>query len=234
MTRLQAAGVFLMVFFTIGSVQVYGQPDGSAPQAGQFSVGGRLGGALGFTESFSDAERMLRPVFSNPDARTSVEPELNFTFALYGNYALTNRLSVQAELNFMISQGYELRAPRQARGSYSFDINYSSLDIPLLLRFDFLESQPMFGIMAGPHISIPIGRLEIYDNREESYFDELDIDSTFIFGFTAGLFGGFRAGPGRVIGDLRFVFDFNSVQADGMDFIRRRAVALSVGYEISF
>ena len=235
MIRFQVVtGILALAFFAAGSVQVYGHSDNSTPQAGQFTVGGRIGGVLGFSESFTDIENLLRPYFSNQDARISVEPELNFTFALYGNYAITSRLSVQAELNFMFSQGYELAAPRQQRGSYSFDIGYNSVDIPLLLRFNFLRSRSMFGIMAGPHISIPIGRLEIYDNREESYFDELSIDSSFTFGLTAGLFGGFRAGPGRVVGDLRFIFDFDSLQADGMDFVRRRAVALSVGYEISF
>ena len=227
-------GILSLILFTIGPVQVYGDADASAPRSGQFTVGGRLGGALGFTESFAGAENLLRPLFSNPDARTSVDPELNFTFALYGNYAITDRISIQTELNVMISQGYELRASRQERGSDSFDINYSSLDIPLLLRFNFLRSRPMLGIMAGPHISIPIGRLEIYDNRNEAYIDELDIDSSFTFGFTAGLFGGFPAGPGRIVGDLRLIFDFDSVQAESIDFIRRRAVAFGIGYEISF
>ena len=235
MTRSQtAAGILIMAFLAIGSVQVYGQAGDSAPQAGQFTVGGRLGGAIGFTESHAGTERILRPLFSNPDARVSVEPELNFNFALYGNYAITNRISIQAELNFMISQGYELTAPRLGRGLYSFDINYSSLDIPLLLRFAFLSSRPVFGIMAGPHISIPLGRLEIYSDHEERYIGKLDIDSNFTLGFTAGLFGGFQAGPGRIVGDLRFIFDFDSLQAEGVEFIRRRAAALSIGYEISF
>ena len=226
--------IFVLTLFAVGSAQVYGQSGNSAPQAGQFTVGGRIGGAIGFTESFADAERMLRPFFSNPYARPSVEPELNINFALYGNYAITTRLSVQAELNFMISQGYELAAPRPGRGYDSFDVNYNSLDIPLLLRFNFLQSRPMFGAMAGPHISIPIGRFEIYDDREEEYIEKLDIDSSFVFGVTAGLFGGFPAGPGRVVGDLRFILDFDSIQAEGMDLVRRRAVALSLGYEISF
>jgi len=228
------AGIFALTLLAIGPAQIHAADNGVAPQAGQFTLGGRLGGALGFTESFADAEALLRPHFSNQSARASADPEANFTFALYGNYAITGRISIQTELNFMIGQGYELRAPRQGRGSDSFDINYNSLDIPLLLRFNFLRSRPMLGVMAGPQISIPLGRLEIYDNSAEAYIEESNIDSSFIFGLTAGLFGGFPAGPGRVVGDLRFIFDFDSVQAEGVEFIRRRAAAFSVGYEISF
>ena len=226
--------VCMLAFFAAGFAQVYGQEDTSANQSGQFSVGGRLGGVLGFTGYSAGAESLLRPEFSYQNARVFVEPKINFNAALYCNFAITNRLSVQAELNFMIVQGYELMARRQERGQDSFDINYSSLDIPLLLRFNFLSPQRMFGIMAGPQISIPLGRLEVYDNRAEEYIDKLNIDSPVLFGFAAGLFGGFQAGPGRVVGDLRFIFDFNRLQAEGLYVSLRRAVALSVGYEISF
>jgi len=232
--QILSAGIFALVFFAVGSAYVHGQASNSANHAGQFSAGGRLGGALGFSESFPDMENLLRPLFSDPNANISIDPELNFNVALYVNYAITNRISIQTELNVMISQGYELIAPRQGLGSDSFDVNYSSLDIPLLLRFNFLRYQGIFGAMAGPHISIPIGRLEIYDNRAESYIDELNIDSSLALGVTAGLFAGLQAGPGRVVGDLRFIFDFNSLQAEGVEFSRRRALALSVGYEISF
>jgi len=228
------AGIFALMFFAVGSAQVHGQANISANQTGRFTIGGRIGGALGFSESLADIENLLRPFFSYQNARVSIEPELNFNVALYGNFAITNMISIQAELNVMNEQGYELLASRRERGSDSFDIEYTSLDIPLLLRFNFLRSQPMFGVMAGPHISIPIGRLEIYDNRAEAYIEELRIDSAFTFGLTAGLFAGFRAGPGRIMGDLRFIFDFDSLQAEGVEFSRRRAVAFTVGYEISF
>jgi len=227
------AGIFALALFVTGQIQVYGWSGGSAPQSGQFTVGGRFGGTLGFTGSFTDVENMLRTFFSNPDAIASADPELNFTFALYGNYAITNRISIQTELNFLINQGYELQAPRQERGLDSFDINYSSLDIPLLLRVNFLRYR-LFGIMAGPQISIPIGRLEIYDNRTEMYIEKMNIDSSFSLSLTAGLFGGFRAGLGRVVGDMRFIFDFDPIQAEGIEFIRRRALTFSLGYEISF
>jgi len=212
-----------------------------AQQAGQFTLGGRVGGALGFSES-ANFGNTLHTRYFQYHSRPSRDPELNFAFAIYGNYAITSRISLQAELNFMISQGYELFFPRPAGSttvtSREVDVNYSSLDIPLLLRINFLDSPAMFGIQAGPHVSIPLGRLEVYADYM-GYIARYDIATFATFGATAGLFGGLQAGPGRVIGDLRFIFDFTDLEvrspAGGRETaMQRRALAFMIGYEISF
>jgi len=68
--------------------------------------------------------------------------------------------------------------------------------------------------------------------------EEFDIDTFATFGLTAGVFGGIPFGPGRFIGDMRFIFDFNTLEAGDngftLEFMRRRALALTLGYEISF
>ncbi|MCL2380131.1 MAG: PorT family protein [Treponema sp.] len=232
----------------------------SAQEAGQFSVGFRAGGALGFNRP--EAERFGRVVgnFANipiPQGwgwawdessrapRHELEP--NLTFALYGNFAVTSSLSVQAELSFMINQGYELifSSPTLQRpGSQLVDVNLTTLDLPVLLRYNFLDSPAAFGIQAGPHVSIPLRSLEVYEDREDdSGFREwFDIATSATFGLTAGFFCGFALGPGRVVGDLRFVFDFDTLeahvpQAQGgtsrEQFMRRRALVFTLGYEIS-
>jgi len=210
-----------------------------AQQAGQFTVGGRFGGALGFNDSANFGNRIRAEFFNDWTQEPSVlrDPELNIAFALYGNYAITDRLSVQPELNFMIGQGYELRFSARGYVSREVDVNYNSLDIPILVRFNVSSSPLIFGIQAGPHISIPLGTAEIYQDNA-GYLGKFTINSSAVFGFTAGLFSGFPAGPGRIVGDLRFVFDFNTVEldwwGDNAAFMNRRALAFTVGYELSF
>jgi len=215
-----------------------------AQQEGQFTLGARVGGAFGFHD------------ISNPEmSEGGFLP--SFNAALYGNYALTNRLSVQLEINFLMNQGlrwsffdsyedadYGLVAAMAAR----MDATFSSLDIPLLFRFSVIQDQAAsFGLMAGPHVSIPLGRVQmstemsmwdVVDGSEsESESRNWDIDTFATFGLTAGFFAAAQVGPGRLIADARLSFDFNSIQAEEgvtFDFMRRRALNFTIGYELSF
>ena len=231
--------IVLAVFLSVSSLY--------AQQAGQFSLGGRIGGAVGFGESRNFGNAIRDRPFANWEVDSdwevsSPEPSLNFTFALYGNLAITSRVSVQGEFNFMINHGYDLRfTPPASAGSQStrsVDVEYHSLDIPILLKVALVNNPVIFGIKAGPHVSIPLGRGEVYDNISERYLEEFDVATPAVFGVTGGLFLGIPAGPGRIIGDMRLVFDLNSLEANwpggNREFISRRAFVFSAGYEISF
>jgi len=198
-----------------------------AREAGQSSIGGRLGAAFGF-HSYADTKGGLADEMSIPANLFIHSDRMNFNFALYGNYAVTDRLSVQTELNFMINQGYELSLL-----GIGMDITYSSVDIPILLKANFLSTPSYaFGILAGPHISLPLGRASISGGGVS---EEFDIDTSATFGLTTGIFSAVQAGPGRFVADLRFVFDFNAVEdMEGLAFMRRRALPITIGYEISF
>ena len=188
-----------------------------AQQAGQWTIGGRIGAAMGLNNA-GDLDV----------SGVSIEPLFNFNFALYANYAFTDRISFQPEFNFMINQGYQMRIPQLG----SVDITYSSLDIPLLLRINLLEAPATMGLLLGPHLSVPLGNGEVSGGGASA---EFDIDTSITFGVTAGIFGGWQAGPGRFMADMRFIFDFNGVEdVDAFEFIRRRALLFSIGYEISF
>jgi len=223
----------MLLVFLIASTPIFAQ------QAGQFTLGGRVGMGFGISSPVGFGALVSENFYPGQNLTASTDqPEINFALALYGNFAFTDRLSVQAEFNFMYDQGYELLFSTAA-GSRVVDVNYSSIDIPLLVRFSIANSPALFGIQAGPHISIPIGRLEIYEDLEMNYqIERFPINSSVVFGFTGGLFAGFPAGPGRIMGDLRFVFDFDSLEATAWGnrtrFIERRAVVLTIGYEFSF
>ena len=216
---------FMLLVFVPLAAGLYAQ------EAGQWTAGGRLGAAFGLHSS-----RDMGGHFDDPGHSTVDEMRINFIFAGHGAYTFTDRISIQAELNFMVNQGYNLRVSVDGDLLHSEKVRYSSLDIPVLLRYNFLNSSSVFGILAGPHISIPIGMVEFSEGGNS---DEFQIYTAATFGLSAGIFGGFRAGPGRVIGDLRFIFDFNSVEerregAGGFEFMRRRALLFSLGYEMSF
>ncbi|MCL2373810.1 MAG: outer membrane beta-barrel protein [Treponema sp.] len=224
--------VIVALFFLIANISVFAQ------QAGQFTFGGRAGMGIGISNPVGFGALVSDSFYPGQNYASSLEnPEINFAFALYANFAITDRIAIQTEFNFMYDQGYELRFSTSA-GSRGVDVDYSSIDIPLLVRFTLINSPAIFGVQAGPHISIPVGRLEIYEDLETNYQNErFRINSSFAFGVTAGLFAGFRAGPGRVVGDLRFVHDFNyleaTVQGNNVRFIERQAFVFTVGYEIS-
>jgi len=214
----------VLLVFIISTAGLYAQ------QAGQRIAGARIGAAFGFNSSMD-----IGNVFDDREHSASDEMRINFALAAYGAHALTDRLSIQTELNLMINQGYGLRVSVDGDLLHSEDITYTSLDIPILLRYNFLNSPSVLGILAGPHVSIPIGRARF---TEGGTSEEIDIYTVTTFGLSAGIFGGIQAGPGRIMGDLRFIFDFNPVEKrpreESFAFMQRRALLFTLGYEMSF
>jgi len=225
-----------------------------AQENGTFSLGARVGMGIGL----SDPKQFLNFANERFYPAGTIESmthnsEVNFNVALYGNFAFNNFLSLQAELNFMIYQGYDmqmtLREPMASPGfpipfnSFNADLSYSSLDIPLLAKVNFLggsSNGASFGLLAGPHVSLFLGRAEFWReygfDGTETYFD---IDNSAVFGITAGLFCRIPAGPGRIVADFRFVRDFDSLKArttagNRFNILERSAVVLSLGYQITF
>lgn len=238
---------FITTIFTIAlSVGVF------AEQNGNFSFGIRAGLGIGLSEprQFRDfANEMFYPPTMGGFGNITHSSEVNFNIALYGNFAFNNIFSLQAELNFMLYQGYDMRiahyptplpAPVFQR-PVNADLSYYSLDIPLLAKVNFLGSRSAsFGLLVGPHMSIPLGKAEFWREVGGSEIeDKFPIDNSVIFGLTAGLFGRIPVGPGRIVADWRFVHDFGGLKATTMlgnqfEILRRNAVVISLGYEITF
>ena len=146
----------------------------------------------------------------------------------------------------MINQGIKFSFSEEyygfEGGVYDINIINSSLDIPILLKFAVAKKPVLIGLLAGPHLSLPLGKLIISGNDEDEdmvVFSQYSINGI-TFGLTAGLFAGFPVGPGRITGDIRFLFDFTPVNihdfsyGENFDTFNRRGVALTAGYEFSF
>ena len=235
--------LIMVTVFMVSATGLFAQQ-----QAGDWTIGARFGRAFG-TNGDMDLgyaiQREMTATFPTNAILISENNLSNYTFALYGNYAFTNRLAVQTELKFMLNQGYTMNLRVRALGAGSWalpfiytnavEVTYTSLDIPILLRFNLSNRAFIFGVQAGSHISIPLGRVEISQNNSS---DKFDIKTLATFGFTLGFFSGFQAGPGRVVGDLRFFSDTTGTEVNFNgwegEFMRRSALVVTVGYEISF
>jgi len=206
-----------------------------------FGVGLRAGALFGF-HSLEDDSNFV------DIGKPSVESKNNFNLAVFGAYYFTDRFSLQGELNFMIKQAIEASFSTSGGTKLTQTGTYSVLDIPVLLKYAFIYQPITIGLLAGPYLSIPIGEFEyvyeydwggsLNDTDEDSY----ETDGT-AFGLTVGLFGGVPMGPGNIVVDIRFLFDLTPQKAkfidwDGKttseDIIKRRGVALTLGYELLF
>jgi hypothetical protein len=116
-------------------------------------------------------------------------------------------------------------------------ISYTTMDIPVLARWNFIQRPLVAGIILGPYISLPVGRLNLVVDDKGSALN--------MSGVTFGIMGGFtmayKAGPGYIVGDIRYMNDFSSLKVhedfgDGMQDANieiRRSVNFTLGYELS-
>jgi hypothetical protein len=211
-----------------------------------FVAGARLGPGIGFHGNgkyMDDTMDWIKQLAQAFGTSISVDERggLGFIIAGYGAYYFTGSLAVQAELNFMIGQKKIWELSESGAGSGELEGSYSSLDIPILLRYEFLQQPLTVGLVAGPVLSIPISDLEVSVSsylRDVLGTDGHDKTDGITFGATAGVFGSYPLGPGKIIADLRFLLDFNplKVKEDGItaEIIKRRSLNITVGYEFSF
>ena len=200
---------------------------GPAPIARQavnrHAFGFRLGGAFGLWAGLESGSGQVMNYFYQYDESN----RFSFNFALYYVHMFTNSMALQAELNFLINQGIEgewsvRTGPHGTRTRLSSEWTYTSIDIPVLFRFRLF--QELFGFatghfLAGPHISIPIAG------------DNVD-DAVMTYGLTIGGTGYFQMGPGHLVGDMRFITDFNGA-FDGAS-ARRQVLSITMGYQWTF
>lgn len=218
MKKFFATGlIFLFVF-----VSLYSQ------DAGKISLGARGGLQIGIGKIQDDFKEQLR--FN--ECKDEAWPSGNLV--LYGAFGITNKIGLQTELNFMINQGKVGRL--ESNPSYYIKVTYTSLDIPVLLKVNFLDSQARFGILGGPNFTFPLGKAstkyEGFINTDTKH----DYDAPNL-GFVVGLYGGPAFMKGRWVIDVRYVQDsgISTIKKwlNGIDieFMHRRAIAITLGLE---
>jgi hypothetical protein len=190
----------------------------------RFLIGLRLG--PGFQINTAD-EDMVGTGFT-PNEKSNIA----FNAVLYGAFKINPAWSIQPELNFTVNNGMEI----SGQGNI-VNIQYPTLDIPLLVRWNFVQSPILTGIVLGPYISLPIGKLNLTVGNSGSALNM----NGYSFGITGGFTIGYKLGIGHIAADLRFLNDFSSLFVrndfgDGMQDAKimiRRSINLTLGYEIS-
>jgi hypothetical protein len=190
-----------------------------------FTVGARLGPGFAFNELNGDIKNLF--------GSYSISDKSNTAFALsaYGSYTIFPKFSIQAELGLMANNGMAL----SMGGIEVLKGSYTSLDLPVLARYEFFETPVSLSVLGGPYLSFGLGKfkLEMFSSPSE----EADIDGI-RFGITMGVAAGYKVGPGSIIADLRFLTDFAPVKVKysgaTMDVFTRRGINLTVGYEMKF
>jgi hypothetical protein len=189
-----------------------------------FMIGARLG--TGFEMNTAD-EDMVGTGYS-PKEKSNIA----FNAALIGAFRFNDIWSVQPEINIMINNGMEI-----TRHGNAVKIDYTTMDIPLFLRWNFIHIPIVAGIMAGPYISMPLGKLNLSIDDGGSALDT----GGYTFGITGGFTIGVKAGPGHLTADVRYLNDFKSLYVfedfgEGLqeaNICIRRSFNITVGYEIS-
>ncbi|MDR0710673.1 MAG: PorT family protein [Spirochaetaceae bacterium] len=200
-------------------------------------LGGRLGAGFGMHKNGEAMDNMVDSIESYyPGLSVDEKSGVAFAISGYGAYYFTANLGVQAELNFMINQSKEWS------GSYSgvsgkLKGTYSSLDIPILLKYDLMNNPVILGLLAGPYLSFTLGDVELEGSGYMADDGAYEADGI-LAGLTLGLYGGLALGPGRLIGDARFLMDFSplTIEESGYtdEVIQRFGINVTVGYELSF
>ncbi|MDR2313854.1 MAG: hypothetical protein LBE02_04905 [Spirochaetaceae bacterium] len=183
-------------------------------------VGVKQGLGMSFSRLTQDAEDTLKSIFPRVDQ----ESQLGLTLGAYGGYGINGRLAILTGLDFY-TQGIDLDFL-----DYHGSIFYISADIPVLLRVTLLQRRVFFGFQTGAHVSFPLyAELEIKNITED--FDAEGVT----VGVLGGLFLGVSLGRGRIVGDLRFLFDTIPLKdTDEEKILYRRGLVFTVGYEYSF
>jgi hypothetical protein len=189
-----------------------------------FLIGARLG--IGFEINTAD-EDMVGTGYS-PNEKSNVA----FNTTLYSAFKFNDAWLIQPELNFMINNGMKI----SGHGN-TVSIRYNTMDIPVLVRWNFIQRPLVAGIILGPYISLPLGKLNLVIDDKGSALDMTGVT----FGFTGGFTIAYKIGPGHIVGDIRYLNDFSSLKVredfgDGMQDANieiRRSINVTVGYAFS-
>jgi hypothetical protein len=196
-----------------------------------FTVGARLGPGFAFNEMEGYFNLIKNAGFDD-------NSNIAFAMAVYGNYTISPKFSVQVELDLMVNNGAKL-------SGYDIEMkgSFTSLDLPVLARYEFFEAPVSFSMLGGPYLTFPIGKFKAKLTDPSNVLgvgnisENVDIDGIRL-GITVGLAAGYKLGPGSIIADLRFLKDLAPVkiEASGIatEVFTRRGINLTVGYEMKF
>lgn len=207
--------------------------NGTSDNIGSQKIGIGLRGGMSF--EFNKAHEDM--VGTGP--RPAEESPKGFVPTLTAFYRVTDTLKLQLELSYL-KNGIDVYGFYDDYSGYTLniDVRYSTLDIPLLIAWNFIQKPISVDIYGGAYISIPVSTCNIGYEIEDYGDLKGSVDVTgVVFGVVGGFDAGFRIGPGNVVIDARFFYDLTPSRAKGdllgdepQGLIYRKGVVASVGY----
>ena len=199
------------------------------------------------TKGTEDFEKSLPNIDLGALASLSTKPEMVIgggggLFVRY-NMPFLSSLGIQTGLDVLANNGYKVNGTLTTflgrESTLTATATYTSLELPILVTYDIGLGPVTLTLLLGPNISFPINKMKVTTAlNSSSATDEWNIANKAIFGITGGAAVALRLGPGSLVTDIRYINDFTPVKAgekdseNPMDLFTRRALALSLGYQI--
>jgi TolB-like protein len=196
----------------------------------KFYVGAKLGVGIGFHTIHGD----LYKAFGAEDVNPNEKAGAGFPVSLYGGYRLFDRFAVQTGLDFGINNNIEASIPGTKAVA-----TYSTLDIPILARYSILLAPVELDALGGLYVSFAVSKLNLNLSPTIPGYDSSTSASNVTFGFTLGVSGGYKLGPGSIILSVMYVNDFNPIVAENVNGEKnvkantRRSLNIMAGYQYS-
>lgn len=200
----------------------------------KIGIGARGGMAFEFNKAHEDMVGTgLRPGEESPK---SIVPTLSIFYRVLDN------LKLQVEFSYFITNGISIYDyyTEDADKDYLFDIDikYSTLEIPVLLAWNFIQKPLNVDIFGGAYVSVPVSAVMM--SMVEKYSEhkaEAALDASgFVYGVVGGFDVGFRIGPGNLVLDARYFYDLVPTKARGdliggeSGLLYRKGVVVSAGF----
>lgn len=201
------------------------------------------------TERGSDVNKMLESSGVKSENITD-----NFSVggggAIYGRYDIpvslpAGILGAQLEVGFMANNGGTFTVSEETtKFEMESGIFYNSVELPVLVTYQLpVTDMICVNLGLGPNMSFPFGakaksKMTMPGLNVETE-EDVTLASPVIVGLAVGAGVGVKAGPGSVIGDVRFINDFMPIMGESSgkedyEFSLRRGLTISAGYEMMF
>jgi TolB-like protein len=188
-----------------------------------------LGAKAAYSHGIYQAGDGLTPYTVNPSISGQGTVEGGITAAL--NFAYFFHQGIGQYLGLQTEAVYTIDSFKAAwTGGNSQTVTYSSLTVPLFLKFVLRPGIFMIQGYGGLYVSIPLGRAALNTNGNTS-----SASFSVLGGFAAGGSAGIKLGPGVLFGDFRYGADFTNLKINdngSRELSRRSKISVSLGYEI--
>ena len=180
--------------------------------------------------------RFENTYFFASDSQYPFQPEEHYFKTLNVSLDLFARLHLDFLIHNLCLQGNIRFCSNSIGGSFAnlkgsssnFSFRYKSIDFPLAVVYELYFGRLILMPECGVYLSVPVGKVKF----PSEFGSSRKIETFALFGAQAGISLAYSAGPGALVGGIRYVNDFTSFSVDGGSFMLRRGLYISGGYII--